>query len=111
MTHCPDGVAAVLVGSLLSSAILKIPITLSRAATPRLCCPTVNIYYSAVTKFLFYKMKNRIYFGLLLVSEIVFMQLVSIQLTCENQSVLIPCQRWAMSYEENTGHIFSLVPQ
>lgn len=36
------------------------------------------------------------------VPEIVFIQLVSIQLTCENQSVLIPCQWWAMSYDENT---------
>lgn len=40
--------------------------------------------------------------------EIAFIQLVSIQLTCENQSVLIPCQRWAMSYDENTeAHFLS----
>lgn len=42
------------------------------------------------------------------VPEIAFIQLVSIQLTCENQSVLIPCQRWAMSYDENTeAHFLS----
>ena len=66
MTHCPDGLTAVLVRSLWSSAILKILTMLSYAVPSRLHCPTVNIYCCAVAKFLFYKMKNGIYFGPLL---------------------------------------------
>lgn len=42
------------------------------------------------------------------VPEIVFVQLESKQSTCENQSVLIPCQSQTMSYEENTrAHFLS----
>lgn len=109
MTHCPDGLTAVLVRSLLSSAILKILTMLFLCCHFKTLLPNCqHLLLCSRQVLVLQNEKWNLFWTTPRVPEIAFIQLVSIQLTCENQSALIPCQRWAMSYDENTeAHFLS----
>lgn len=75
-------------------------------------CLTVNAFYLAVTKFLFYKMKNRTHLWPL--SGLWKLYLYS-WWTCshrvkKNQEVLVPCQSWPWVMMGILKHISFLLP-